>query len=129
MMPSTELSLHMTADRLPVLRDGLRAWLTEAGAAEGEREDIVLACWEAAANAFEHPVDADGHVHVAAERLDDHIVVCVADNGRWREPAEERHGRGLGLKLIAALMDRVQLVQSSHGTRVLMCRCLSPRCG
>ena len=127
-MSESDLSLLLTAERLPALRDGLRAWLAEVGATNGEREDIVLACWEATANALEHPVRATGNVRLVAERREDHIIVCVSDSGRWRDPDPAREERGLGLKLIEALMDRVQVITSSDGTRVLMCRCLSPQC-
>jgi serine/threonine-protein kinase RsbW len=109
------------------MRSELRNWLTDVGASNGEKEDIVLACWEAAANAIEHPLHADGHVHVVVERCEEQIFVCVADSGEWREQLEDRPERGLGLKLIGALMDRVQVVRTSDGTRVLMCRGLAPR--
>jgi anti-sigma regulatory factor (Ser/Thr protein kinase) len=66
-------------------------------------------------------------VHVRAVKQGDHVVVRVSDTGQWRE-RELREGRGLGLKLIRALMDRVQIVPSATGTDVFMCRRIATRC-
>ncbi len=126
-MSATEIAIEVTRDGLPCLRGELRAWLAQTGATGRVREEILLACWEAMANAIEHPVEPNGRVLVAAQRREDHIVVAVTDRGSWRSTSEDRHDRGLGLKLIAALMDRVQVVTTVHGTRVTMCRCLAPR--
>lgn len=125
-MSARGISLEVTRDTLPGLRDELRAWLARAGATEGVRDEILLACWEAATNAIDHPVEPSGNVLVAAERRQHHIVVAVTDRGTWRPESQDRHDRGLGLKLIAASMDRVQVVRTAHGTRVLMCRYLAP---
>lgn len=112
-------------------RDGLREWLGEVGAEREVRDDIVLACWEATANAIEHPLAAVAEVavHVRAEQQGDHVVVRVSDNGQWRarEQGRVREGRGLGLRLIRALMDRVQIIPSATGTEVLMCRRIATR--
>lgn len=124
-MASSELSLVFASDDLPDLRDRLRDWLTSAGARNGERDDIVLACWEAAVNAIEHPINADGQVHVVAERRDDTILVSVTDRGVWRDRHGRRSERGFGLKLISALVDRVEVVRTHTGTRVIMCRSLT----
>ena len=120
--------LDATPDALTRLRAGLRAWLSDTGAATEERDDIVLACWEAAANAIEHPLHAvtvESPVRVVARHRHGHILVCVADTGTWRDRQAPRADRGHGLKLIEALMDRVRIERSPHGTRVLMCRSLS----
>jgi serine/threonine-protein kinase RsbW len=127
-MSVTEISIEVTRNELPRLRGELGAWLAQAGATGRVREEILLACWEATANAIEHPVKPKGRVLVVAQRREEQIVVAVTDRGSWR-PSDDRHGhdRGLGLKLIAALMDRVQVVTTAHGTRVMMCRCLTLR--
>jgi serine/threonine-protein kinase RsbW len=127
-MAVSAISLEVTGEMLPGLRQELGEWLARAGATEVVRDEILLACWEATANAIEHPVEPKGHVLVAAERREDHILVAVTDSGTWRSRSEDRHDRGLGLKLIAALMDRVQVVTTAHGTRLLMYRCLASRC-
>lgn len=127
-MFESELSPQTSVERRRALREVLRAWLRDAGADHGAQEEIVLACWEATANALEHPVGADGRVRLVVEKREGHIIACVSDTGRWREPTDASVERGLGLHLIAGLMDRVQLVETKAGTRVLMCRCISTNC-
>lgn len=121
--------LGATPGALAGLRDGLREWLSAAGAGEDERDDITLACWEAAANAVEHPLHdeptADDAVHVHVRCRSGHVLVCVADTGTWRVRRAPRIDRGLGLTLMVALMDRVRIVRSPQGTRVLMRRSLA----
>jgi anti-sigma regulatory factor (Ser/Thr protein kinase) len=118
------LQMEPSLARLPELRSGLRSWLTEADVAEEATEDIVLACWEAAANAVEHPVHPTGDVRIDVERHHDRVVVSVADTGVWQVRETPRFERGLGLRLVSALMDEVQVVPTPDGTRVLMWRCL-----
>ena len=116
---------------LVTAREGLQAWLMETGAANGVSNDIVLACWEATANAVEHPANCEQvDVRLRAAHRGDHIVVCVSDTGQWRERELDniREGRGLGLKLIRALMDRVEIVTTARGTQVFMCRRIAADC-
>jgi serine/threonine-protein kinase RsbW len=120
------LKLQSSLEVLPGLRNRLRGWLADVGVGQDDQEAIVLACWEAAANAVEHPLHAGGDIRVDAERHLDHIVVCVADTGTWPARAAPRGERGLGLRLIGSLMDRVRVVRTRDGTRVVMCRRLSP---
>jgi len=118
------LMMERSLARLPELRSGLRRWLMEADVAEEATEDIVLACWEAAANAVEHPVGPSGDLRIDVERHRDRVVVSVADTGVWQPRHGVRFERGLGLRLVSALMDEVQVVPTRDGTRVLMWRCL-----
>ena len=65
----------------------------------------------------------------ASLRLDavlagDRIRVEVADEGRWKEP-RPRENRGLGLRLIEALMASVDVDRRESGTRVVMERPLT----
>lgn len=121
------LYLQPTLDELPSLRDCLRTWLqAQTDVAEDAREDVVLACWEAARNAIEHSGTNEAPIRVTVERRGDAVVACVADTGRWLEP-EPREDRGLGLRLIAMVTDAVHIRRSGAGTRLLMCRSLAPR--
>jgi len=122
------LLMERSLAQLPELRSGLRSWLIEADVAGETTEDIVLACWEAAANAVEHPLNPSG-VRIDVERHRDRIVVSVADTGLWQVRAVPRFERGLGLRLVSALMDEVQVVPTREGTRVLMWRCLPKKNG
>lgn len=125
-MKTRDLSLLLepVAEALPALRGGLRSWLIDNGATRRECDDIVLACWEAAVSAFEQPVAGKDAIHVVAERFEDDVLICVADP-RERRSAPPRPDRDLGLKLMVALMDRVQILDSAGGTRIIMSRCLA----
>ena len=90
---SARLDRH--PEGLSPLRERLRSWLTDVGVQPGDREEIVLACWEAAANALEHPIlegDAAAEVQIVAVEEDGHILVSVADAGRWRLREAPREG-------------------------------------
>ena len=85
-------------------------------------EDVVLASSEACANAVEHAEDPTQAVFdLRAEKIGDEIVVSVRDYGRWREP-RERSDRGFGLKLIAGMVDAVEITRHAGGTEVQLRR-------
>jgi PAS domain S-box-containing protein len=118
------LQLTMPADplRLASLRRDLRRWLTACEATDEERNEIVLACNEAFANAVEHAYGpGDGSVEVSAALSDHEISITVRDFGRWREPRGANRGRGL--PLIEAVMDSLTVVKGDRaGTEVRMVR-------
>lgn len=62
--------------------------------------DLVLAVYEAIANAAEHAY-ADhppGSVQLEAHRAADHILIAVSDQGCWRAPTGDgSRGRGISL--------------------------------
>ena len=98
-----------------------------AAVSDLDARDILLATWEAGANAIEHSGATDGAVvEVSAMLSGDRIRIGVADHGRWKEP-EIRDDRGLGLRLIEALMTTVDVDRGPDGTRVVMERPLTPR--
>jgi serine phosphatase RsbU (regulator of sigma subunit)/anti-sigma regulatory factor (Ser/Thr protein kinase) len=109
---------------LDLVRDTLRAWLEGAPADRSEAEEIVLATWEACANAIEHAAGGGGVVHVAAALDDGRVRVVVDDGGPWRLPADTP-GRGLGLRLMKALMSSVEVSARDGGTRVTLEKALA----
>ena len=103
---------------LDLVRDSMRTWLVGASLTGTDAQDVVLAAWEACANAIEHGTGSeDGYVDVRAEVTDDRVRVTVADSGRWRPPTE-REDRGLGLRLISASMSSVEVTEGEEGTLV-----------
>jgi len=114
--------------RLPADRDGLRqmrsrlgVWLTQLGAGPEVRNDVLVAAWEACANAVEHaqgPGSATFGLH--ADRDGQMLRLRVADTGRWRSPGPGVAERGLGLPLMRGLMDRVDIVHAAGGTVVVL---------
>jgi anti-sigma regulatory factor (Ser/Thr protein kinase) len=85
-----------------------------------EVHDVVLAVWEACANAIEHAVDPAGDsLEVRAELSDSVLRVSVEDTGSWSPPTE-RADRGLGLRLMHAAMSSVEITRGADGTRVML---------
>lgn len=119
------LTLPVDTESLKTMRSELERWLADASVPEQDARDVVLASWEAGANAIEHAGAGAG----ATFRLDamlagDRVRVEVADQGKWKD-SRPRENRGLGLRLIEALMATVDVDRADGGTRVVMERPLS----
>ena len=120
------LSLRLAAKppQAALLRAHLRLWLAEQRPDEDELLDILLAANEAFGNAIGHACQPRSiAVHVDASVSDGVIEIVVRDHGRWQET---RHtgGTGLGLALMHALMDTVELHAAKEGTTVRLRRAL-----
>ena len=109
-------------DALPALRAELRAWLEGAHVEPDVAEDVVLAAWEVCANAVEHPIDRR-HPDVTLVAQADRSGVCVVveDTGNWHDHAP-RPGRGFGLRLARAMVDRMSIVRRCPGTEIVLWR-------
>ncbi len=119
------LDLHVDGGHtgLRHARDALRLWLggTEVGAMDAH--DIVLATWEACANATEHGQAETGfRLHV---ELDGATVRVVVDSGGPWVPPRMRSERGRGLRLMQSLMSSVEVEPGSARTRVTLEKQLS----
>jgi serine phosphatase RsbU (regulator of sigma subunit)/anti-sigma regulatory factor (Ser/Thr protein kinase) len=113
-----ELSLSPHTGSLDIVRDALRVWLDSAGVQRPDADDVLLATWEACANAIEHAVDPIADlVKVQASLENSSVRVVVEDSGGWA-PDAQRPGRGLGLRLMHALMTDVEVDTRDEGTRV-----------
>jgi anti-sigma regulatory factor (Ser/Thr protein kinase) len=117
------LDLRLPADRegLRQMRAQLGVWLSDLGAEPDLRNDVLLAAWEACANAVEHaqgPASATFSLH--ADRNGQMLRLRIADTGRWRAAATGAADRGLGLPLMRGLMDRVDIVHDAGGTVVVL---------
>ena len=120
-----ELTIPADPDSLPYLRGELERWLDSAAVPDVDARDIVLAAWEAGANAIEHAGAGQGaSVRVNAALSGDRVRIGVVDRGSWKEP-QLRHDRGLGLRLIEALMTSVDVERGPDGTRIVMERPLT----
>ena len=117
-MEAFEFSLSPDLRVLTELRHRLSAWLSRAEIGRQERSDIVLGTHEAAANAIEHAVGADGNARVTARLTDGLVTVEIKDGGSWRARSDDAAERGRGLPLIAALVDELQVKQDHRGTTV-----------
>ena len=119
------LTLPARADGLVKMRTSLRSWLAAAGVVPAEVEDIVLAAWEACANAVEHaqePARETFDLEAVRDRLGT-IRLSIRDSGRWKPTLnDDGTDRGLGLVLIRSLMHHVEVTSSDTGTLVEMKR-------
>jgi anti-sigma regulatory factor (Ser/Thr protein kinase) len=106
-------------------RRRLTSWLEAAGVKE-ERDAILLAAHEAAANAIEH---AAAPVTVVGRVEPDVILIEVTSAGRWaahrQEPSDER---GRGVALMRGLLSDVQILAEEERTivRLRMIRSQAP---
>jgi serine/threonine-protein kinase RsbW len=115
-----ELDLDGGLGSLELLRTELEEWLAGGSIPGGDARDVVLAAWEAGANALEHAGRGAGvPVVVTAVLEGDRVRVTVSDRGVWREE-QRRPDRGLGLRLIQALMTQVAIDRTDAGTTVTM---------
>jgi serine phosphatase RsbU (regulator of sigma subunit)/anti-sigma regulatory factor (Ser/Thr protein kinase) len=103
---------------LDLVRDAVRTWLTGTPLTREDGHAVVLAVWEACANAVEHPTHpARDYVDVRAELSGSGVKFVVDDTGAWTDPTR-RAGRGLGLQLMRSTMTSVDVAPGSSGTRV-----------
>ena len=115
-----DLRLPATPHSLDIARDALRLWLASAPLSEEQAHEVVLAAWEACANAVEHPQEVRAPVFVLAARAgDDRVLIDVTDSGHWRN-GRSHPDRGLGLHLIRSVMTSVSVLRGEDGTRVHM---------
>ena len=88
------------------------------------RGDIVLAVYEAVANAAEHACKNSaepGTVTVRSRhRPNGALEITVTDTGTW-DPSPSERFRGRGLALITVLSDTHALTTGPDGTTVTMC--------
>lgn len=112
------------------IRRRLTHWLTENPLTSSEQRsgDIVLAVYEAVANAAEHayraaPRDSPAQSTIAVDtRYRERtrtLQIAVTDHGQWK-PAVPTRIRGRGLILIRALADHADVDTGPTGTTVTM---------
>lgn len=115
------------ARALPMIRSAIRGWLGVVGVDGMAAADVVVATWEACANAVEHPVDrTTPELVVEAAADDERVCVSVVDSGHWRPPGRSGPLRGHGLTLVFGLMDDVLVERRADGTEVRMVRHVRP---
>lgn len=89
---------------------------------DGRRADIILAVYEAMANATEHayPRGDQGEVSIRAHYVSGNrtLRVLIRDRGAWWHKSSPTPGRGYGIGMIRALCDRVVITSPMAGTTV-----------
>lgn len=122
--PRLELRLAADKDRLPLVRQALRALAQATGAEAEALQDAELAVTEACANAIRHAYrSADGFVDVTIEARAAELLAIVRDEGKgMRDPWRDRGRRsGLGLTVIESVARDVEIrSECGAGTEVVM---------
>jgi anti-sigma regulatory factor (Ser/Thr protein kinase) len=114
-------------DELPAVRADLRRWLGELEVQPQIAEDVVLAAWELCANAIEHPAQPlSRNVAVDAEASPSGIRLTVHDAGIWTGTKPMQANRGLGLRIVSGLVDRLAIERGFGGTQVILYRRTRP---
>ena len=124
-MTTTDVKLTLPArpENVSVIRHVLGAFAEALRLPDDLVEDLRLAVTEACTNVVRHayPPEQPGPVEISIVPSEDQVSVVVADFGRGIGSSSDTTGPGLGLPLIAAISDEVELQPvPGGGSRVAM---------
>ena len=142
MNPFVSITIPAEAEYLDIVRLSLYSFATKAGFSFEEIEDMKVAVSEACNNAVLHAYgDADtGMIDLRFENDGERLVITVQDYGHSfvntvvpgngvpgeREEISELSVGGLGIFLMEALMDEVQVhTDDTAGTKIVLSKRLS----
>jgi anti-sigma regulatory factor (Ser/Thr protein kinase) len=117
------LSLPASAENVVLVRRVVATLAEELRLPRELVEDIKLAVTEACTNVVRHAyAGGEGSLEVELDPKDgERLTVVVTDHGSGIQPHPRVGGPGLGLPLIAALADQLEIDQQpDHGSRVCM---------
>jgi anti-sigma regulatory factor (Ser/Thr protein kinase) len=124
------LTLPARPENVAVVRHVLGAFAEALQLPDPVIEDMRLAVTEACTNVVRHAY-ADGEpgpVEILIRPVDDALDIVVSDEGRGLGPSDDTSGPGLGLPLIAALADTLEIEQQPRsGSRLHMSFLRRPR--
>jgi serine/threonine-protein kinase RsbW len=125
------LSVPAVPENVAVVRHLLGAFAEALRLPPDMVEDMRLAVTEACTNVVRHAYeDEPGPIDVVIHPDDDMLVVVVSDRGRGLGGSADISGPGLGLPLIAALADSIDLQELPiRGSRLTMSFRRRPRLG
>jgi serine/threonine-protein kinase RsbW len=117
------LTLPANAQNVVLIRHVTAAFAARERLPETLVEDLKLAVTEACTNVVRHAYasGAEGHVEVDIAAAPEAVHVAVTDGGLGLRPNPASDGAGLGLPLMAALADSIEIEPAGgSGSRVLM---------
>jgi anti-sigma regulatory factor (Ser/Thr protein kinase) len=126
------LTLPSRPEHVAVIRHVLGAFAETLRLPPELVADIRLAVTEACTNVVRHAYDdpATGTIDVFIRPAGDFLDVIVADHGSGMGASPDAGGPGLGLPMIAALADHVEIEPgTAGGTRLTMSFRCRPRLG
>jgi len=113
--------LPATPPSIGLFRDQLRRWLEQRGIGSAQVFDIVLACSESLTLVIEEqPKNVALVVDVEATIEGEDLVLTTRDYGLWHETHGHDQEEPLGLSLMRALMDSVELERHRDGRRITL---------
>jgi len=117
------LQLEARPEFAALLRKRVRLWLDDAGVAKPEAFEMLLSVNEAFRNAIQHPHEPlNDRVDIEAECIDHSFIFSIRDYGTWQGEESGNEDRGMGFRVMEALMDAVLIERSPQGTTVTMHR-------
>jgi serine/threonine-protein kinase RsbW len=126
------LTLPARPENVAVIRHVLGAFAEALELPADLVEDMRLAVTEACTNVVRHAYhDGEpGPIDVVIRPNGDQLDLIVSDRGAGIGPSPDMAGPGLGLPLIAALADHVEIEHAPpHGSRLAMSFRCRPRLG
>ena len=124
-VPALDSDIRLTVPARPenvaVIRHVLGALAEALALPPALIDDMRLAVTEACTNVVRHAYEGEGTIDVVVRPKGDELEVIVADEGRGLGPSPDTAGPGLGLPLIAALADTLEIERDrSSGSRLVM---------
>jgi serine/threonine-protein kinase RsbW len=132
MSSDVRLTVPARPEYVAVIRHVLGAFAEALRLPDGQVEDMRLAVTEACTNVVRHAYDGNepGPIDIVIRPDTDRMELIVSDEGRGIGPSPDPAGPGLGLPLIAALADSVEIGHGpSRGSRLAMSFRCRPRLG
>jgi serine/threonine-protein kinase RsbW len=121
--------MSATPDAVPELRRAVGGFAADLGVPDPPLADVKLAVTEAVTNVVVHSYRSDeapGRVEVTARHNDRELRLVVADQGQGYGPRTDSPGLGLGVGLMTAIADSVEIRKGSpRGTEVHICWALT----
>jgi anti-sigma regulatory factor (Ser/Thr protein kinase) len=104
-----------------VLRRAMAGLAKDCGMDAEGIADVRLAVTEAATNAVIHAyAEAEGELRVTAAVQDGELAIVIGDTGPGLVERRDSPGLGLGLSIIATVVERLKIVSRSRGTEIHM---------
>jgi serine/threonine-protein kinase RsbW len=118
MSDELDLVLMSSAENVPVVRQAVRGLLDAAEVEDQLAGDVLLAVTEACTNVVRHAyrdATAPGEIQINASSDGRRLVIVVRDRGCGLTPRIDSPGLGLGLPVIAAVSDRMEVHDADGG--------------
>jgi anti-sigma regulatory factor (Ser/Thr protein kinase) len=128
-MNTFHVTLPSTFESVAEARRVVAAFVRGRGFTPLDVSDVILAVGEACNNAVEHGHVPGGAISIDCVHRQGVLTIAVSDAGPGFSPADRGAptdgsmafvGRGRGIAIMRALMDRVTFGQNDRGTRVVL---------